>query len=329
MIIVRAPLRITLGGGGTDLPGWYTQHGGFMISAAINKYIYLSGSPRSFDKKIWLSYSKVEICNSLDEVSHEIASKALAKYNIKNGIEIHSISEVSGGSGLGSSGTFTVGLYHLLNTMFKKDMTRHELAEEAAYTEMIELGKHCGKQDQFIASYGGIQALHFNTKGEVVVKSLDLDQTTLITLKNNLHIYHTGVSRDANIVLKDQNTKLKNIQKSPSEGMMRIQEIGYEAQKNLLSGDLESFGKSLNEHWEVKKSISNKMSSPVIDDLYNLAIKSGALGGKVMGAGGGGYFMFYVPPEKHLSFRRKMQDNGLSEMNWDFDFNGVNTIFTD
>ena len=328
MIIVRAPLRITLGGGGTDLPGWYTQHGGFLISAAINKYIYLSGSSRNFDKKIWLSYSKVEICNSVDEISHEIASKVLTKYNLKNGIEIHSISEVSGGSGLGSSGTFTVGLYHLLNTMFKKDMTRHQLAEAAAYTEMIELGKHCGKQDQFIASYGGIKALHFNTKGEVVVKAIELDQTTLITLKNNLHIYHTGVSRDANLVLNDQNTKLKNKQKSPSEGMKRIQEIGYQAQEYLLSGSLEAFGESLNEHWKVKKSISNKMSSPEIDDLYDLAIRSGALGGKVMGAGGGGYFMFYVPAEKHLSFRKEMQKNGLFEMNWEFDLNGANTIFT-
>ena len=329
MIFVRAPLRITLGGGGTDLPGWYTQHGGFLISAAINKYIYLSGSSRIFDKKLWLSYSKVEICDSIDEISHDIFAKVLKNYNIENGLEIHSISEVSGGSGLGSSGTFTVGLLHLLNIMFKKDMTRKELAEEAAYIEMIELKRYCGKQDQYIATYGGIIALHINNEGDVVVKNLDLDTNTFITLKNNLHIYHTGVSRNANTILKEQNIKLKKKQQIPTAGMSRIQEIGYEAQQYLISGELEAFGKSLNEHWDVKKSITTKMSSTAIDDLYDFAIQCGALGGKVMGAGGGGYFMFYVPAEKHLSFRKKMKENSLNEMSWQFDFNGVNTIFAD
>jgi D-glycero-alpha-D-manno-heptose-7-phosphate kinase len=329
MIIVKSPLRITLGGGGTDLPGWYSQHGGFLISAAINKYIYLTGSNRKFDKTIWLSYSKVEICDSIEEISHDIIAKVLKKYNINNGLEIHSISEVSGGSGLGSSGTFTVGLLHLLNTMFKKDMKRKEIAEAAAYVEMVELKKHCGKQDQYIAAYGGVATLNIDQEGEVVVKPLELDQNTLITLQNNLHIYHTGVARDANDILKDQNTKLKKKQQAPTSGMMRIQEIGYEAQQYISSGNLEAFGKSLNEHWDVKKSISKKMSSTIIDDLYDYAIKCGALGGKIMGAGGGGYFMFYVPAERHMSFRDKMQEEGLFEMNWQFDFNGVNTIYAD
>ena len=329
MNIVRAPLRITLGGGGTDIPGWYIENGGFLISAAINKYIYLTGSRRDFDKKLWLSYSQVEICDEIDEIKHEIFKKVLKKYDLKNGIEIHSISEVSGGSGLGSSGTFTVGLLHLLNVMFKRDMTKKELAEEAAYIEMIELKRHCGKQDQYIATYGGIIALHINNEGDVVVKNLDLDTNTFITLKNNLQIYHTGVSRNANIILKDQNIKLKKKQQTPTAGMMRIQEIGYEAQKCLISGDLESFGKSLNEHWNVKKSISKKMSSKIIDDLYEYAISCGALGGKVMGAGGGGYFMFYVPAKNHLSFRKKMLENGFKEMHWQFDFKGTCNILTD
>ena len=329
MIIVRSPLRITLGGGGTDLPGWYLQNSGFLISAAIDKYIYLCCNRRNFDKKFWISYAKVEVCDSIEEISHDIVAKVLKKYDIKNGIEIHSISEVSGGSGLGSSGTFTVGLLHMLNVMFKRDMTKKELAEQAAFTEMIELKKHCGKQDQYISAYGGIIALQIDNEGDVVVEELNLDQTTLITLKNNLHIYYTGVRRDANLILKDQNIKLKKKQLTPTAGMMRIQEIGYESQKYLLSGDLEAFGNLLNEHWNVKKSISNKMSSTAIDDLYGFAIKCGALGGKVMGAGGGGYFMFYVPAEKHLSFRKKMVEKGLNEMNWQFDFNGVNTIFAD
>jgi len=213
--------------------------------------------------------------------------------------------------------------------MFKRDMTKKELAEEAAYIEMIELKRHCGKQDQYIATYGGIIALHINNEGDVVVKNLDLDTNTFITLKNNLQIYHTGVSRNANIILKDQNIKLKKKQQTPTAGMMRIQEIGYEAQKCLISGDLESFGKSLNEHWNVKKSISKKMSSKIIDDLYEYAISCGALGGKVMGAGGGGYFMFYVPAKNHLSFRKKMLENGFKEMHWQFDFKGTCNILTD
>ena len=329
MIIVRVPLRISLGGGGTDLPGWYVDHGGFLISGSINKYIYLSGSTRAFDNKYWLSYSNVEICNSTDEIKHDIFANVLKKYNINGGIEIHSISEVPGGSGLGSSGSFTVGLIKLLNIMSKKEMTKKEIAEEASHIEMVELKSFCGKQDQYIASYGGIISMKIDKTGEVEIDDLGLDKITLISLNNNLLIYHTGFSRNAKIILKEQNKNLKVKNSISSEGMMRIQEIGYDARKYLLARDLNSFGKSLNEHWKVKKTISNKMSSNEIDDIYDYAINNGALGGKVMGAGGGGFFMFYVPPEKHISFRTKMKIINLIEMNWQFDFQGVNKIFSD
>ncbi len=329
MNIVRAPLRITLGGGGTDLPGWYKENGGFLISAAINKYIYLTGSRRDFDKKLWLSYSQVEICDSVDQVKHEIFAKCLEKYNVSGGIEIHSISELPGGSGLGSSGTFTVSLLRLLNIMQRRDMTMKELAETAAHIEMVELGRSCGKQDQYIAVYGGIITLDINNDGVVTVDTLDLDPITMNSLKNNLLIYHTGVSRDANVILKEENIKLKTKEEKSTVGMKRIQEIGYESKKYLINGNLDGFGRLLHEHWKVKKSISKNMSTSGIDNMYNYARENGALGGKVMGAGGGGFIMFYVPTERHLAFRKKMKEIGLIEMIWQFDFKGTCNILTD
>ncbi len=328
MNIVRAPLRISLGGGGTDIPGWYIENGGFLISAAINKYIYLTGSRRNFDNKLWLSYSQVEICDSVDQITHKIFAQCLEKYDISRGIEIHSISELPGGSGLGSSGTFTVSLLRLLNIMQRRDMTMKELAEFAASIEMVELGRSCGKQDQYIAVYGGVITLDISKNGDVNVEVLDLDSITLKGLNSNLLLYYTGVSRDANMILAEQNDLLRKRKLSPTAGMKRIQEIGYKSKEELLSGNLDEFGRLLDEHWEVKKSMSKKMSNQNIDNLYYYAKECGALGGKVVGAGGGGYFMFYVPPALHLSFRKKMVGKGLSELNWDFDFQGVTKIFS-
>ena len=329
MIIIRVPLRISLGGGGTDLPSWYSKNGGFLISASINKYIYLSGSFRNYDKKFWLSYSNVEICNSINEIKHNIFKNVLKKYTFNKGIEIHSISEVPGGSGLGSSGSFTVGLIKLLNVMSKIEMTKKEIAEKAAYIEMFELKSECGKQDQYVASHGGIISMKINEDGDVFIEDLNLEQTTLINLNNNLLIYHTGYARDAKILLKEQNKKIELKNSTSINSMKNIQQIGYDSYKYLIAGDIDSFGKLLDEHWKTKKAVSDRMSSNVLDEIYNYAIQNGALGGKIMGAGGGGFFMFYVSPEKQNSFRKKMKKIKLNEMNWQFDFHGVNKIFSD
>jgi D-glycero-alpha-D-manno-heptose-7-phosphate kinase len=328
MRMVRAPLRITLGGGGTDLPGWYKKNGGFLLCAAINKYIYATGSKRIYDDKIWLSYSQVEVCNSIDEIKNELFKKCLEKFNIPKGFELHSISELPGNTGCGSSGAFLVATLKLLSLMNRRIMVTEELAEMACHVEMVDLGHSSGKQDQYASAFGGINSLEINTEGKVTVTPLKLDPITQKHLNHNLMFYFSGVSREANEILKEQNQDISGRKKSAMEAMQRIQEIGYESKTFLESGDLDQFGRSLHEHWEVKKSMSNMMSSPFIDEVYQFALDQGALGGKVMGAGGGGFFMFYVPSERHDHFRRSMQKRNLTEMDWQFDHSGVTQVYT-
>ena len=328
MRIVRAPLRITLGGGGTDLPGWYEKNGGFLICAAINKYIYATGSQRIYDDKIWLSYSKVEVCDSIDQIKNDAFKKCLEKFNIPKGFELHSISELPGNTGCGSSGAFLVATLKLLSLMERRILVTRDLAEMACQVEMIDLGHSSGKQDQYASAFGGIISLKITTEGEVTVTPLNIDKITRKHLNHNLIFYFSGVSREANAILKEQSQDIAGRNKSAVEAMQRIQEIGYESKTFLESGDLDGFGHSLHEHWELKKSISNMMSSPYIDEVYQFAMDQGALGGKVMGAGGGGFFMFYVPSEKHDHFRRSMQKRNLTEMDWQFDDCGVTQVYT-
>ena len=328
MRIVRAPLRITLGGGGTDLPGWYSKNGGFLICAAIDKYIYATGSKRIYDNKIWLSYSKVEVCDSISEVKNELFKKCLEKFNILNGFELHSISELPGSSGCGSSAGFLVATLKLLSLMEQRSLTTKELAELACHIEMVELGQSSGKQDQYASAFGGIISLTIDNQGEVTVAPLNLDNITCKHLHNNLLLYYSGISREANKILKEQDQDIGGRNISAIKAMQRIQEIGYESKKLLETGDLDNFGRLLHEHWELKKSISNMMSTPFMDEIYEFAISHGALGGKVMGAGGGGFFMFYVPAEKHTYFRRSMQNKTLTEMDWQFDHSGATQVYT-
>ena len=325
---MRAPLRITLGGGGTDLPSWYEEHGGFLISASINKYIYLTGSKRPFDQKIWLSYSDVEICDTVDEIKHDIFAECLKKYYRNGGIEIHSISEVTGGSGLGSSGTFTVALLKLLHKLDNTNIPAKELAELACHIEMIDLNGACGKQDQYIAAHGGIVSMEIDKSGEVKTKRLELDSLVLKRLQRNLLIYHTGVSRKASEILKDQSENISSGNLSYHDGMKHIQEIGYTSLECLNAGKLDDFGLNLHEHWKVKKLMSNKMTNTQIDGIYDFGVRNGALGGKVMGAGGGGFFLFYVQEEKQREFREKMLLNNLNEMDWSFEFQGATQIYS-
>jgi D-glycero-alpha-D-manno-heptose-7-phosphate kinase len=326
--MVRAPLRITLGGGGTDRPGWYRKNGGFLICAAINKYIYATASRRVYDDKIWLSYSKVEVCDSIGEVKNELFKKCLEKFNIPKGLELHSISELPGNTGCGSSGAFLVATLKLLSLMERRILVTKDLAELACHIEMVDLGHSSGKQDQYASAFGGIISLEIDTEGEVTVTPLKMDFITRKHLNHNLIFYYSGISRKANEILKEQNQDIGGREKSAVEAMQRIQEIGYESKTLLESGDLDGFGCLLHEHWELKKSMSNMMSTPVIDETYKFAMDQGALGGKVMGAGGGGFFMFYVPSEKHEHFRRSMQKRNLTEMDWQFDHSGVTQVYT-
>jgi D-glycero-alpha-D-manno-heptose-7-phosphate kinase len=327
MRIVRAPLRITLGGGGTDLPGYYEKYGGFLISAAIDKFIYMTGSRRHFDTKKWLSYSRLEIVEETSQIKHELLRSCLEKYKFDAGVEIHSISELAGNSGMGSSGSFLVCTLTLLNSLQKKEMKRAEVAELAASIEMLDLGRSCGKQDHYIAAFGGIVCLTIDKGGAVTVEDLPLDRHVVRGLQGNLLIYQTGVSREAEVVLKQQTDNLKSGKADVVSRLGRIKEIGLESRRCLLKGDIDAFGRLLGEHWQVKKEMQTDMTNPRIDEIYAAAQKAGMLGGKVMGAGGGGFFMFYVPTDKQTGFRAAMRILGLDELDWQFNFSGCEVIF--
>ena len=327
MIIVRAPLRISLGGGGTDLPAWYERHGAALVTAAIDKYIYFTGMERWFDRKIWLSYSRVETCERVDEVQNELLRCCLSKYSLPNGVELHSLSEVPGSSGLGSSGSFLVGALTLLNTMSQREMSAREVAELACTIEMKELQRSSGKQDQYASACGGIQFLEIDRQGHVQTTTLNPGLTITRALNANLLLYYTGVHRNANEILSEQSNKVNGGARDATSAMHEIQEIGLQSKTCILDGELDTFGRLLHRHWEVKKSISGKMSDPAIDASYDFALQQGALGGKLMGAGGGGFFMFYVPLAKQNAFRRAMTERGLSEMEWRFDTFGCRVMF--
>lgn len=330
MNIIKVPLRIPLGGGGTDLPEWYTKNGSFFLSASINKYIYLTISTRPFDKKIWLSYSDVELCDNYSEVKHKLFNSVLdlfaEKFNqYSNGIEIHSISEVPGKSGLGSSGSFTVGLIYLLNNFINGDLLRQDIAEMACDIEMNKLKNGSGKQDQYIAAYGGIRLFSIDKSGEVKTELLDIENEESILFKNNLLIYYSGITRDASSILLEQQSSIVS-KESTKIAMSEIQAIGIESAKHLKTKNFDDYGKLMNKHWEVKKSISTKMSDGPLNELYDYALQNGAVGGKVMGAGGGGFFLFYVPLKNQEKFRLAMKRIDKKELLWNFENNGVNHV---
>jgi D-glycero-alpha-D-manno-heptose-7-phosphate kinase len=328
MIIVRAPLRISLGGGGTDLPSWYRQHGGSFLSATINKFIYMTGSERLSDRKLWLSYSQTEICDRVDDIQHSFFRACLARYRLETGVEIHSISEVPGNSGLGSSGAFLVGCLTLLNAIEKVEMNRPDLAELACRIEMVDLKKASGKQDQYASAIGGINRFDIDQSGQVQVKPLALAAGTISEIEESLLLYYSGVTRSSDPILAEQAGALNQQAGDPVAAMKKIQAIGLDSQRALEAHDLDAFGDLLHQHWLAKKALSAHISDPALDRTYEFARSLGATGGKLIGAGGGGYWMFYVPPEKRRSFRAGIGAGGLLELPWRFEFHGCSVIYT-
>jgi D-glycero-alpha-D-manno-heptose-7-phosphate kinase len=399
MIVVRAPFRLPLGGGGTDLPSYYQKYEGFLITAAINKYMFININEPAIVNKIKVNYSKVEIVE-LDEVKnlkHEIVRESLNYLKIKRPLEISSMADLSAGTGMGSSSSYTVGLLQGLNTLLRRHISLKELAEEACKVEIELIGKPIGKQDQYAAAFGGIIQLDIDRLGNVVVTPLTLDNEIIYELENRLMMFYTNIERDANEILDEQSRKIsmedevrgreragvgdkeslrqgekwsngemekenrkqklevrsqksvgsrevaceQSTVKSEQErtesmghgaegntvvAMHRIKEIGYEVKEALTKGDVCGFGKLLNEHWLVKKSVSNKMSNSQIDNWYELAMKNGALGGKVMGAGGGGFMLFCVSNGKRKHLRKTLEEAGLKYMDFKFDWEGVKTL---
>lgn len=324
MIIARSPLRITLGGGGTDLPSYYQEHEGFLISAAIDKYVYIT-LHQTFEEEILLKYSKFEKVHEIEEIQHPIIREALKLLNWKNkSIEICSMADIPAGTGLGSSSTFTTALLRALHCMQGNIVSTRTLAEEACEIEMNRLKQPIGKQDQYIASYGGITCMNFHKDGYVWVDPLRISNETLYNLEDNLILYFTGFSRSAGSILKEQDDKSKNKDSDMIKNLDFVKDLGYQSKAAFERGDLETFADIMNVHWEHKKKRSGGMSNPKIDEWYDLAMKNGALGGKMIGAGGGGFLMFYAKDKMKL--RQAMHDTGMSEVRFRFEMEGAKVL---
>lgn len=324
MIITRSPLRITLGGGGTDLPSYYKDHEGFLIAAAIDKYIYIT-IHQAFVEEIILKYSQLEKVKSIKEIKHPIIREVLKLLKMDGKyLEITSMADIPAGTGLGSSGSFTVALLKALHS-FKTDLIgNRELAEEACNIEINKLGDPVGKQDPYIAAFGGITTFKFLKNGFVDVKPLNIDGETLYNLEDNLILFFTGYSRNSSSILKEQDDKSKNIDNEMIKNLHFVKEIGLESKKALENKDLNRFAELMNIHWEYKKKRSLKMSNEKINYWYELALKNGAIGGKLVGAGGGGFLMFYTEDKKRL--RHIFYNEGLWEVRFRFDFEGAKVI---
>ena len=324
MITARSPLRISLGGGGTDLASYYRDHEGYLLSAAIDKYIYVSVM-RPFKEGIYLKYSELENVKDIASVNHPIIREALSLLEFKTPqIEITTLADIPAGTGLGSSGSFTTALLKALFTHRKKHIHQEELAKLACYIEIKKLKEPIGKQDQYIAAFGGISTFQFNKDESVITKPLDISMDTLLDLEENLLLFFTGFSRSASKILLDQKEKSNKDDKDMLENLHYVKDLGYRSKNALESGKLNDYGEIMHEHWENKKRRSKGMSNPQIDTWYQAALNNGAIGGKVVGAGGGGFLMFMANDRDKL--RNEMKSQDLEEVRFKFDFEGTKII---
>lgn len=326
MIIARSPLRITLGGGGTDLPSYYREHEGFLIAAAINKYVYVTVT-RPFTQGVYLKYSELEHVMSVDEVRHRIIREALRMQELRTPqIEITTLADIPAGTGLGSSGSFTTALLHALHAHRRRLIHPQELAELACHIEIDRLGEPVGKQDQYIAAYGGLTCFTFHRDDSVTAVPLNISMDTLFDLEDNMFLFFTGYSRSAGEILQDQKTKTQRSDADMLENLHFVKELGFRSRRALEAGRIAEFGALLHEHWEHKKRRSGGMSNPHIDKWYELGLKNGALGGKLVGAGGGGFLMFCAADRNRL--RHAMAKAGLEEVRFRFDFEGTKVVLS-
>jgi D-glycero-alpha-D-manno-heptose-7-phosphate kinase len=324
MIITRSPLRISLGGGGTDLPSYYRQHSGFLIAAAIDKYVYITVHRRFVDGFL-LKYSRLEEAATIAEIKHPIIREALKFVDVQErNLEITSMADIPAGTGLGSSGSFTTALLKALHALTKNLIHPAELAEQACCIELEKLGEPIGKQDQYIAAYGGITCFQFLPDGRVESTPLKISEETLFNLEDNLLLFFTGYSRSASAILREQDDKSKQADAAMTENLHFIKDLGKRSQKALEAGNLEEFARLMDQHWQRKKERSRSMSNDDINTWYDCAMANGALGGKVIGAGGGGFLMFYAGDKVKL--RHAMREKGLTEIRFRFDFAGTQIL---
>ncbi len=324
MIIVRSPLRITLGGGGTDLPSYYRDHDGFLVAAAIDKYVYITVH-QTFVPELIVKYSKLERVAHARDLEHPILREAFELVGVGGeSLELTSMADIPSGTGLGSSGSFTTGVLKALHTLRRNLVHPRELAEQACFIELDRLREPIGKQDQYIAAYGGITCFQFGTDDRVEAWPLRVSTEVRANLEDGLVLFFTGYSRSASEILKEQDDRTRMLDPEMIDNLHYVKDLGLRSRDALEAGALHEFGTLMHEHWEHKKRRSGGMSNPQIDHWYEVARDNGAVGGKLIGAGGGGFLMFYTEDKLHL--RRAMAALGLPEVRFHFDFEGTTTV---
>lgn len=323
MIIVRAPLRVSLCGGGSDLPTFYEKYGGCVISTTIKKYVYLTLNPAFYRNDIVLKYSKTEVAHDYTEIEHSIFRDAFRRFDIK-GVEIASMADVPSGTGLGSSSAFTVALLKLLYTYNNQHISTYKVAKEACEIEIEDLKNPIGKQDQFASAFGGLKYYEFQPNGFVKVEPIVMLPESFQKLEDNLMLFYTGIKHDASKILSEQS---KNLASDPEKekATLALCELTRELKEHLEENDVDFVGDLLNRAWKIKKQLAKSISGCEIDQYYDLAIQAGAMGGKLLGAGGGGFLLFYVKPEQQESVRQALIN--LKEMNFEIDNSGVSILY--
>ena len=321
MLITRSPLRISLGGGGTDLPSYYEEHGGFLVAAAIDKYVWVA-IHRPFVRGVFLKYAQMEEAQKISDIQHPIIREAFAMMGITElQHEIATLADIPGGTGLGSSGSFTTALLKAMYSFERRLLLPGDAARLACELEIERLGRPVGKQDQYIAAYGGVTCFEFDRDGSVRAEPLALSQSTLHELEDHLLLFFTGFSRSASDILKDQDQRTKQADSSMVANLHYVKELGRRSRAALEQARPAEFGEIMHEHWERKRQRSSGMSNPQIDEWYERGRKAGAIGGKLVGAGGGGFLMFYAPEPNRV--RAAMAEAGLEEVRFRFDFDGT------
>ena len=323
MIITRAPLRISFAGGGTDIPSYYKQYGGSVLSTSVNKYVYIELHPFFYNDRVQLKYSKIENVNSIDNIKHDLFRVILKKHNLM-GMEVTCTADLPAGTGMGSSSSFTVALLKAIDTANNLYRSNKLIAEEACEFEIKALNRLVGKQDQYASALGGLNFIRFNSDETVDVEPITLSKYHRDLLNDNLVLFFTGTTRHAHKILEDQDKSiLKN--KEKDKLLSRIAHLSVELKNELLSNNIDSVGHFLNENWLLKREISKTISSGTIDDIYELALKNGATGGKLLGAGGGGFFMFYCEKEKQDQLFKAL--NKFKREPFKMEKNGVQVVF--
>lgn len=326
MITTRAPLRIPLGGGGTDLPSYYEQHGGFILSAGIDKYVYIQLNRLQVEDFVRVKYSRTELVEDVRAIEHPLLRESLLHAGIERGLEIGAMADVPGRTGMGSSGAFTVALLAALYEFKRQPLPRQQLAEQANYVEAVRAAQPAGKHDHYLAAFGGLTCLDIATDGRVSVSSLRISLHTMEELRNSMVVFYTGIRRESFDILSQQERDTKRGEARVVDSLHEVKAIGLRIKASLEEGALDRFGDLLHSHWETKKKRSGKMSNPEVDRWYDAARAAGALGGKLMGAGGGGFLMFYCPAEHRGTLRQRMAAEGLREMSFQFDAEGAKVL---